>query len=97
MIYKIPCALFIRQDTIKNLGKFNNPVLEDGEIALVKDDDDRFIIIGDGKTPYSELTKVHLGETELYLQDRKGKSEKSMSFIITLGEKRGLAGKADEP
>lgn len=96
MIYKSPCALFIRQDAIENWGKFN-PVLKDGEIALVKDDDDRFIIIGDGKTPYSELTKVHLGEAELYLQDRKGKSEKSMSFIITLGEKRGLAGKADEP
>lgn len=94
MIYKIPCAVFIRQDTVENWEKFN-PVLKDGEIALVKDGDDRFIIIGDGKTPYSELTKVHLGETELYLQDRKGESEKSMSFIITVGEKRELAGKTD--
>lgn len=94
MIYKIPCAVFIRQDTVENWEKFN-PVLKDGEIALVKDDDNRFIIIGDGKTSYSKLTKVHLGETELYLQKCNGESEKSMSFIITLGEKRGLVGEAD--
>lgn len=90
MIYKIPCAVFIRQDTVENWEKFN-PVLRDGEIALVKNDGDRFIIIGDGKTSYSELTKVHLGEAELYLQKRNGESEKSMSFVTTLGEKRGLS------
>lgn len=89
MIYKIPCAVFIRQDAVENWEKFN-PILRDGEIALVKDDDDRFIIIGDGKTSYSELTKVHLGETELYLQDREGKSEKSLSFVITLGGKKRI-------
>ncbi len=74
MIYKIRCAMFIRQDAVENWKKFN-PVLKDGEIALVKDDDDRFIIIGDGETSYSELTKVHLGGMELYLQERNGKSE----------------------
>lgn len=80
MIYKIPCATFIRQDSIENWEKFN-PRLKDGEIALVKVDGDRFIIIGDGKTPYSELAKVHLGNSELYLSSE---ADGTRRFVITL-------------
>lgn len=90
MIYKIPCTVLIRQDSIENWEKFN-PVLKDGEIALVKADGDRFIIIGDGKTPYSKLTKIHLGDSELYLQ---GNGDGSMCFVITL-ENRNIEGKID--
>lgn len=91
MIYKIPCAVFIKQDTVENWEKFN-PILRDGEIALVKDDDDRFIIIGDGKTSYSKLTKIHLGDSELYLQSR---GDHSMRFVITL-ENHNIGGKTNE-
>ena len=91
MIYKIPCAVFIRQDTVENWEKFN-PILKDGEIALVKADGDRFIIIGDGKTSYSKLTKIHLGDSERYLQ---GKGDGSMRFVITL-ENQNIEGKIDD-
>lgn len=88
MIYKIPCTAFIRKDSVENWEKFN-PVLKDGEIALAKADSDRFIIIGDGKTPYSGLTKVHLGDSELYLQSE---TNSAWRFIITLEKKGKLTG-----
>lgn len=80
---KLLFTTLIRRDSSKNWERVN-PILEDGELALVKSENDRAIIIGDGETPYEGLTKVHIGDAELYLHEIEGKRNR---FVITLGGK----------
>lgn len=82
---KLLLTTLVRRDSIENWERVN-PILEDGELALVKSENDRAIIIGDGETPYEGLTKVHLGDTELYLHEIEGKGKRNR-FVITLGGK----------
>lgn len=80
---KLLFTTLIRRDSSENWKRVN-PILEDGELALVKSENDRAIVIGDGETPYEGLTKVHLGDAELYLHEVEGKRNR---FVITLGGK----------
>lgn len=80
---KLLFTTLIRRDSSENWERVN-PILEDGELALVKSENDRAIVIGDGETPYEGLTKVHIGDAELYLHEIEGKRNR---FVITLGGK----------
>lgn len=88
---QIRLTTIIRKDSIENWERVN-PILKNGEIALVESGKDRSLIIGDGKTPCIGLTKIHLGEADLYLQSR---GDDSMRFVITL-ENHNIEGKTND-
>lgn len=65
----------LRQDTASNWDYYN-PILENGELAVVKDDDARFLVIGDGISSFKDLPRIRLEialTQELCLIMRDGK------------------------
>lgn len=49
----------LRQDTTSNWDYYN-PILEDGELVVVKDDNARFLVIGDGVSSFKDLPRLRL-------------------------------------
>ena len=49
----------LRLDTASN-GDYYNSVLDNGELVVVKDDDARFLVIGDGVSSFKDLPRIRL-------------------------------------
>lgn len=49
----------LRQDTASNWDYYNS-VLDNGELVVVKDDDARFLVIGDGVSSFKDLPRIRL-------------------------------------
>ena len=66
----------MRQDATSNWDYYNS-VLDNGELVVVKDDDERFLVIGDGVSSFKDLPRIRLEialTQELCLIMRDGKS-----------------------
>lgn len=66
----------LRQDTASNWDYYNS-VLDNGALVVVKDDDARFLVIGDGVSSFKDLPRIRLEialTQELCLIMRDGKS-----------------------
>ena len=60
--YYIKNRLVLRKDTKENWDRIN-PTLLCGELALVFDGDDKYLIIGDGQSKYADLAKIKLDKS----------------------------------
>lgn len=49
----------LRLDTASN-GDYYNSVLDNGELVIVKDDNARFLVIGDGVSSLKDLPRIRL-------------------------------------